>query len=225
MEHQGRAVLARSALAAIFLCAPAADLVAQSVQVTFRYQPQASYVRVHFPGQFNNWGPNSTGTIAAGTPSQADSLETATGLWVKTITLNPGAYQYKVYRQISTTPTDWSWIPDPLNRVVLAPYQNSQVTVDSLVLFQICAYPFTIEQGKFVVSTGLPSLTAGVFQPAGAPPATIDAFLDGATMSGPATFDSERGIFTIVPPARLADGMHLFKLIVSAGAKTKADSV
>ncbi|MBP1679565.1 MAG: hypothetical protein H6Q29_1476, partial [Bacteroidetes bacterium] len=170
MRHQGRAALPWFALAATLLCASADDLSAQSVRVKFRYQPQASYVRVHFPGQFNNWGPNSAGTIAAGTPSQADSLEGATGLWVKTVALNFGTYQYKIYRQISSTTTDWSWIPDPLNRVVIQPDQNSQFTVDSLVLFQVCAYPYTIEQGKFVVTRGQPFLSAGVFQPAGAPP-------------------------------------------------------
>src|SRR5512139_3357585 len=145
MTHPGRALLPSSALAAILLLTLSGTVSAQSVRVTFRYQPQASYVRVHFPGQFNNWGPNSSGTILAGTPSQADSLERATGLWVKTIPLTFGTYQYKIYRQITSTPTDWSWIPDPLNRIVIQPDQNSQFTVDSLVLFQVCAYPYRIE--------------------------------------------------------------------------------
>jgi glycosidase len=212
-------------MAALLALGAAGDLAAQSVRVTFRYQPPAPYVRVHFPGQFNNWGPNSGGTIAAGTPSQADSLEKATGLWVKTVTLNPGVYQYKIYRQLSSTPTDWSWIPDPLNRTVIPPDQNSQFTVDSLVLFQVCAHPFRIENNVFVVSTGSPSLSAGVFQPAGAPAAAITPYLDGAAMAGPGTFDTARGIYTILPPARLAEGFHVFKLVVSAGAKTRTDSV
>ncbi len=199
MTHRGRALLPFSALVAVLLFMLSCTLSAQSVRVTFRYQPQASYVRVHFPGQFNNWGPNSNGTIAAGTPSQADSLETASGLWVKTVTLNPGTYQYKIYRQVTSTPSDWSWIPDPLNRIVVQPDQNSQFTVDSLVLFQVCAYPYRIEQNKFVVTKGRPSLSAGVFQPAGAPPLSISAFLDGEPMAGPGALDTARGLFTIVP--------------------------
>ncbi len=225
MTHPGRALFLFSAPVAVLLSTLSCTLFAQSVRVTFRYQPQASYVRVHFPGQFNNWGPNSSGAIAPGTPSQADSLETASGLWVKTVTLNPGTYQYKIYRQVTGTPSDWSWIPDPLNRIVVQPDQNSQFTVDSLVLFQICAYPYRIEQNKFVVTKGRPSLSAGVFQQAGAPAATINAFLDGTLLTDPGTLDTARGIYTIVPPERLADGMHVFTLVVSAGANTKTDSV
>jgi glycosidase len=202
----------------------------QVVNVKFRYQPQGSYVRVHFPGQFNGWGPNSSGTIAAGTPSQADSQETATGLWVKTVPFSFGTYQYKIYRQLSATPTDWSWISDPLNRVVLAPDQNSVLAVDSLVLFQISAYPYKIETGTsgstFVVQSGLPRLSAGVFQPAGSPAAAFAAWLDGSPIANPgSSFDQATSIFSFVPPSPLSDGGHTFKLRVTAGLQTKVDSV
>ena len=203
---------------------------AQTVNVKFRYQPQGEYVRVHFPGQFNNWGPNSNGTIAPGTPSEADSLEQSTGLWVKTIPLTFRTWRYKIYRQLTTTPTDWSWIPDPLNRVVVDPEQNSLFLVDSLVLFQICAYPYQIESGSgtggFVVRRGLPFLSAGIFQPLGAPPVSIEAFLDSAVIPNAETYrDTATGIFTYTPPEALADGLHRFRLVVSAGMQTRTDSV
>jgi cyclomaltodextrinase / maltogenic alpha-amylase / neopullulanase len=209
-------------LAVLFI---AGSAPAQTVNVKFRYQPQASYVRVHFPGQFNNWGPNSSGTIAAGAPSQADSLEASTDLWVKTIPLAFGTYQYKIYRQLSPTANDWSWIPDPLNRVVIPPDQNSQFVVDSLVLFEISAYPYTIETG-FVVRTGVPKLSAGVFQPAGSPQVAINGWVDGVPIANPmGSFDQASGIFTYVPVAGLADGIHTFTLTATAGTNSKTDSV
>ncbi|MGB6122083.1 MAG: alpha-amylase family glycosyl hydrolase [Bacteroidota bacterium] len=202
----------------------------QTVDIKFRYQPQGEYVRVHFPGEFNNWGPNSSGTIGPGTPSEADSLELSTGLWLKTVSLAFGTWKYKVYRQLTTTPTDWSWIPDPLNRVVVDTEQNSQFGVDSLVLFQLCAYPYQIESGSgsggFVVRRGLPNLSAGIFQPAGAPPASIQAFVDTVSIPNAESYrDTTTGIFTYVPPAALADGFHTFKLVIAAGTQTRTDSV
>jgi glycosidase len=207
-----------------------AELDAQSVAIRFRYQPQAVYPRVHFPGQFNNWGPNSAGTIAAGTPSQADSLEAATGLWVKTLPLPFGTYQYKIYRQLSANPTDWSWIPDPLNRVVIGPDQNSQFVVDSLVLFEVCPVPYATESGPggtvLVVNSGLPRLSGGVFQPPGAPSPALEASIDGIPVPSPSSwYDAVTGIFSYSPPAGLADGMHTFVLRAAAGGQSRADSV
>lgn len=222
-----RRILATCTLAAVVLVGISHG---QTVKIKFRYQPQASYIRVHFPGQFNNWGPNSSGMIAAGAPSQADSLESLTGLWVKTIALQFGTWQYKIYRQLSSNPTDWSWTPDPLNRVVIPPDQNSQFVVDSLVLFQICAYPYAIESGaggdRFVVKTGIPSLSAGIFQPAGSPSLAIEATIDGALVPNATMFyDVSSGIFTYKPPTGVPDGPHVFKLRVTAGTQARTDSV
>ncbi len=208
----------------------AQSLLSQTVNIKFRYQPQATYTRVHFPGLFNNWGPNSSGTILAGAVSQADSLETGTGLWVKTVSLAFGTYQYKIYRQLSGNPTDWSWIPDPANIVVIPPDQNSQFVVDSLVLFGMFAYPYTIETGaagsKFVVKTGLPSLSAGIFQPAGSPLLKVNAFVDGTSISNTINYyDAASGIFTYKPSLDMADGNHSFKIIATAGNQSRIDSV
>jgi len=142
---------------------------------------------------------------------------------VKTVSIPFGTYQYKVYRQLAA---GFSWIPDPLNRVVIAPDQNSQLIVDSLVLFQMCAAPYSIEAGKFVVKTARPTLTAGIFQPAGAPAPAISLWIDGAAVDyHPAFFDASSGIFTYIPVSGLTDGMHTMKLSVSAGGQTRTDSV
>jgi cyclomaltodextrinase / maltogenic alpha-amylase / neopullulanase len=211
---------------ALFIAFLWASASAQTVNIKFRYVPDGTYPRVHFPGSFNGWGPNSNGTIAAGTVSQADSFETATGMWVKTVPIAFGTYQYKIYRQKSATASDWSWISDPLNKVVLAPDQNSQLIVDSLVLFDPLAYPLTIESGKFVVKSARPMLSAGIFQPDGAPAPAISAWIDGASVANAATyFNPSQGIFTYQPVAPLADGIHVMKISVSAGAQTKTDSI
>ncbi len=207
------------------------------VRLKFRYMPQAQYTRVHFPGNYNvnqadNWGPNTNGTILEGTPSQADSLETSTGLWVKTVSLYPGTYQYKIYRQLSPTPTNWSWILDPVNRLVFTETsgnQNSQVTIDNLVLFEPCAYPYFIETGaagtKFVCQTSVPKLSVGIFQPSGRPQVTITATIDNVPIANSLSYlDAVSGIFTY-QPAGLTDGMHTFGLSVTDGSLTKKDSV
>jgi cyclomaltodextrinase / maltogenic alpha-amylase / neopullulanase len=202
---------------------------AQTVKVKFRYEPQAVYNRVHFPGTFNGWGPNSAGAISAGAISQADSLESSTGLYVKSISLAFGTYQYKVYRQLSATPSDWSWIADPLNRVVVGSDGNSQMVVDSRLLFELLPYPHTIESGAggsiFVVKSGLPKLSAGIFTPAGTASPVISAWVDGVPVGSGAVYDTASGIFTYTPPTAIADGIHVFRVGASAGAQSRADSV
>jgi cyclomaltodextrinase / maltogenic alpha-amylase / neopullulanase len=204
---------------------------AQTVSVKFRYQPDAVYPRVHFPGNFtgtsSDWGPNTAGTIAAGTVSQADSLETISGLWVKTLNIKFGTYQYKIYRQKSANPTDWSWISDPLNRVVVTADNNSQIVVDSLVLFQLLAYPSTGDVNtKFIVKSATPNLSAGIFQPAGAPALNISLWIDGVTVPGASSYyNTPSGILTYKPGSPLADGVHTMKITASAGSLTKTDSI
>ena len=94
---------------------------ADSVRITFRAH-QPSSPTVYVPGQFNNWGPNSSGVIAAGAPSQM-TYDASLGAWVKTYTFkihNPGdpnrtlgdsVYQYKLNRG----GTAQGWYSDPLN--------------------------------------------------------------------------------------------------------------
>ncbi|MCX6136044.1 MAG: alpha-amylase family glycosyl hydrolase [Ignavibacteriales bacterium] len=214
----------------LFLLTGICSLHAQTVTIKFRFQPQADYVRVNFPGTFNGWGPNALGIIYAGAVSQADSLEISTGMWVKTVGIPFGSYQYKIYQQLGSTASNYKWIPDPLNRIVIAPDQNSGLTVDSLMLFQVCAYPYTLEtiggSQILVVRSSQPSLSAGIFQPAGAPTPVINVWVDGAAIANAsAGFDARTGILTLKPGTPIADGIHMFAVQASAGGITKRDSV
>jgi hypothetical protein len=124
-----------AAVAITVLCV-SMNAYAQTVPVKFRYFPDASYSRINFPGTFNGWGPNTSGAIASGTVSQADSYELSTGMWVKTIPLAFGTYQYKIYQQRSAVASDWNWISDPLNRVTVTADNNSQMVVTVLFSFR-----------------------------------------------------------------------------------------
>ena len=213
------------------LATAAAILTAQNVTIKIRYQPQGDYARVNFPGSFNGWGPNNgAGLISPNTVSQADSFETSTGMWVKTIAVPLGAQQYKIYRQLTPSASSGSWIADPLNRVILQPDGNSQLIVDSLVLFQLCAYPYTLESvggtQTLVVKSSQPNLSAGIFQPAGAPTPAISAWVDGIAIANASDgFDIRSGILTMKPASVLVDGLHMFAVQVSVGTVVRTDSV
>jgi glycosidase len=101
--------------------------------------------------------------------------------------------------------------------------------VDDLFIFEMCAYPYTIETGtggtKFVCRSNVPNLSAGIFQPAGNPTIAITASIDGNHIENPSNYyDESSGIF-IYKPAGLSDGLHTFKLLVTNGSTTKTDSV
>jgi glycosidase len=215
----------------LIICLFILSFAQPSVKIKFRYYPEDVFTRVHFPGSFNNWGNNSSGNILATDGSIADSLETATGFWVKTVTIAFNTYYYKIYREKSTaTAVSARWLTDPLNRNInTSDNNNSILVVDNLVLYQMCAYPFTIETGvsgaKFVCRTNVPTLSAGMFQPAGNPTLTIIATIDGIAIDNPSTYyDATSGIFTY-KSAGLADGDHTFKINVTNGSSTEIDSV
>lgn len=210
----------------------ASELFAQpALRIKFRYFPEDVFARVSVPGSFNNWGNNTGGAIDTSDSSKADSLESASGCWVKTVLLLFGAYEYKFYRdKIPSLPVSDRWIPDPLNRNAdTLDNNNSIITVDSLVLFQLCAYPYSIEtriDGKRVVcQTTEPTLSAGIYQLQDLARASISAAIDDAPIDNPlAYYDSTSGIFAY-KSSLLADGMHTFKLVVTSGRVSKADSV
>ena len=98
------------------------------------------------------------------------------------------------------------------------------------MLFQLCAYPYTIETGAsgnvFVVKTGLPKLSAGIFRPAGGPSVAISAFVDGVPIANAGSYyDSTSGIYTYTPTGVITDGNHVFRIVTNAGGQSKTDSV
>jgi glycosidase len=107
-------------VAAVFF--QAQNLLAQtdSVDVTFFYKPAGNPSVVFLPGEFNHWGPNNNGVIAANAPSRMN-FDAANRQWVKTVRLRvggpasgggvQGAYQYKFNENGANT----GWKSDPLN--------------------------------------------------------------------------------------------------------------
>jgi 1,4-alpha-glucan branching enzyme len=97
-----------------------AQTPADSVRITFRaHQPSSTTMFV--PGQFNGWGPNSSGVITPGAISQM-AYDATLGAWVKTYnfkiheagatrTLGDSVYQYKFNQGGSSS----GWYADPLN--------------------------------------------------------------------------------------------------------------
>jgi hypothetical protein len=72
----------------------------------------------------------------------------------------------------------------------------------------------------------LPKLSAGIFQPAGGPSLTINAFVDGAPIVNAGSYyDAPSGIYTYAPTSAIADGNHVFRIVASAGGLSKTDSV
>jgi cyclomaltodextrinase / maltogenic alpha-amylase / neopullulanase len=77
-----------------------------------------------------------------------------------------------------------------------------------------------------VVKTAKPNLTAGIFQPAGAPALAISMWVDGSAVANASSYYlASQGILTYKPATALPDGMHTFKITVSAGTQIKTDSV
>ncbi len=183
--------------------------------------------RVHFPGQFNNWGPNSSGVIAAGTPSQA-SFNAATGLWESIVPFALGNYQYKINENGAAS----GWRSDPLNRRFNPQdNDNSILAVESLTLFQPAVFPYAegdaSRNQRFLVRTARPTLTAGIFTAQGVSVSSLSATLDGtAILNAQSFYNAATGIFSFVPTTGLSDGAHVFRIsATSSDGATRSDSV
>ncbi|HRR08902.1 MAG TPA: alpha-amylase family glycosyl hydrolase [Rhodothermales bacterium] len=198
----------------ILLLAPWA-LTAQTINVTFRYIPEpnaAPPVRVFVPGQFNNWGPNASGVIAAGAVSQMD-LDASGAFYKKTISLTAGqSYMYKMHLHLNTSGTSNSWISDPLNpKTNPADNNNSVLDVTNPIAFQPAREANTSGQIK-AFSVGLFSSKTIT---------KIDYELNGvAYTDGLAHFDATTGIFRYVPTAPLPSGTGFKVTLTDADGKT-----
>ncbi len=120
-----------------------------SVRLAFRAHA-ASSPSQFVPGQFNNWGPNNGGVIAAGAPSEM-TYDAGLAAWIKIYTfkihdpsrtpLGDSVYQYK----FNSGGTSSGWYADPLN-----PEQNANDNNNSILrltrLFWFEYYP-TISSG------------------------------------------------------------------------------
>ena len=136
------------------------SLTAQEyVNVTFRHYPtNTSVVRAFVPGSFNNWGPNSSGFIAPGAPSQMSYIDSL-NCWAKKIRLRVGAnYNYKFHEHWNQNGSDWHWFPDPLNPDVNHnDNDNSIIAVKKVMFFEM------MPKDGNIITEQQPEITAGVF--------------------------------------------------------------
>ena len=130
----------------VMLLAGANVFAQDSVDVTFRYYPNENAQRAFVPGEFNNWGPNSSGTIAVNAPSlMTENAEY--GFWYKTIRLRVGGgttsrngvigYAYKFHEQYNASGTSWEWYSDPMNPLTVGGNNDSFLEIVHPHVFQV----------------------------------------------------------------------------------------
>ncbi|MDI6765525.1 MAG: alpha-amylase family glycosyl hydrolase [Bacteroidota bacterium] len=117
-----------------------------SATITFRaYKPAVPIVYV--PGEFNNWGPNSSGVISPGAPSTM-RYDTSLSAWIKTYTfkihdpsdtrrtMGDSVFQYKFNQGGTST----GWYSDPLNpETNPSDHNNSVLRLTKLFWFEFYA--------------------------------------------------------------------------------------
>ncbi len=172
---------------------------AQSVDVTFRYvpPPEPGFTRVFLPGEFNGWGPNSSGTINIGAPSEMMFLDSL-NQWIYQIPLNVGqTYSYKVHFHRNASGSDWEWITDPLNPISDPADNNNSV-------LQV-ADPMVFQPAHELNADGLvAAVSAGIF---GTQPINTLMFeVNGVEQDGLTLYDPANGIFRYVLPQPIAPG-------------------
>ena len=198
MRHLlGLALLILTPLAV--LNAPAAT-AQPSIDVTFRFLPDLTQppispvVRAYLPGQFNNWGPNSSGAIAVDAVSRM-TLVDELNEYRYTIALQIGQpYEYKVHYHRNASGTQWTWISDPLNPITVGPDANSQVQVTD---------PMAFQAAREENAAGLTyAVSAGLF---GTEAFTSVSYRvnEGDFIDGLAHLDAESGIFRVELPEPL----------------------
>lgn len=183
-----------------------------SVEVTFRYKPATTNPSIVFvPGEFNGWGPNSSGTISPGAPSRME-WEPSSATWKKSVWLRigfpgtppkgvAGAYQYK-FNEDGT-----KWLADPLNpRVNSADAGNSYLYPADPTIYQ-----FIPNQVSGVVKTSRPVISAYLFPKAGGAvdTSTIAVKIDATLYSSiGSSYDPTRKQLSFQVPDPLVNGTH-----------------
>lgn len=216
---------------AAFILLVARPVLAQSdsVDVTFFYKPAGNPGAVFLPGEFNNWGPNSNGTIASTAPSRM-TFEAATSRWTKTVRLRvggavgggsiAGAYQYKFNENGSSG----GWLSDPLN-----PRRNASDNNNSILYVRNPTIHYLLPNSiSGLGSSTQPTISAYIFP---ARNSVIDTsalrlFIDNTEYQNlGAHYDAASKLLSFTLPSPLTGGTYKLKLIArtTAGAQN-ADS-
>ena len=210
-----------AAVLTLLLAAPLAH-AQDSLDVLFRYLPDlngtaTTQTRVHFPGEFNTWGPNASGVIAAGAISQATYDATSNEYrYTKRLRvgggLAAGRYQYKVNRDGGTS----GWMTDPLNPDFnAADNNNSLLTVTNPLVFQLAreqeGTAAIVAVSAYVTGTG--TLTALTFE------------VNGVQRDGMAYYNATTKLLRYVLPTSVAPGSQFKVTATYDGVRTQSATI
>lgn len=209
------------AVLALLLVAPLAH-AQDSLDVLFRYVPDLNGAatnpsRVHFPGEFNNWGPNASGVIAAGAASQATYDASSNEFrYIKRLRigggLSSGRYQYKT----NLNGTANGWLTDPLNPVFnAADNNNSLLTVTNPLVFQLAREQegTSAIQAVSAYVTGTGTLTALTFE------------VNGVQRDGMAYYNATTKLLRYVLPSSVAPGSQFKVTATYDGTRTQTSTI
>jgi len=185
---------------------------ADSLDVMFRFSDtSASAVRAFVPGEFNNWGPNVSGVISAGAPSEMLYLA-AGGYWRKVVRLEVGkSYAYKFYVQLNPSGTVYQWLPDPLNpQTDGGIYGNSLITVGDPLLFQ--------PEAKRNAGGSTVKISAGFFSTAGV--LNVKLYVNTDSTDITSSFDHTTGILSYLPAVSIAQAQSIRIQVVDGLGRT-----
>ncbi len=190
------------------------------VEVTFRFLPDlevppiSPVVRAFVPGSFNDWGPNSSGQISQGAPSQA-IYQPALNEYRYTVGLEVGQqYAYKVHVHENAAGTNYTWYTDPLGTETTGPNSDSVIRVEDLFVFQIAR-----EQNG---TAGVEVVSAGVF---GLDAVTSVSFTVNGTTYTDGIEDAGDGIYRLALPEPVAAGAFVRVDATDASGRTASAEV
>ncbi|MEQ8525357.1 alpha-amylase family glycosyl hydrolase [Gracilimonas sp.] len=212
----------------------AIDSSAQNtIEVTFRYYANENAVRAFVPGQFNNWGNNSSGQIST-TDGSLMEKDQANGFWYQTVSLTVGGgtssyqgrsgYAYKFHEQYNASGTEWQWFTDPLNDIAIGQNNDSFIEVTNPLIFQLQPSNNQIVGEEDEIWATVAATASD--------PIDVDAseYLVNGVSAGSfaGNYDTGRQLFSITDLASvsLSVGENTIKLIaVTESGVTKTDSV
>ena len=216
--------LFKTSVIALLLVFPA--LAQDSVDVTFRYYPENSVSRVMLPGDFNDFGPNTSGQISPTAPSLMN-YDGGKKYWFKTIRLEVGGgestlggssipgYRYKFHEHYNASGSSYEWFVDPINnKVANEGFGDSFVEITHPMIFQFQP------KNNSVFQLQSPEFTATVAAKNDDPisPSNSKIYLNGEevdTFEG--FYDTQLQILTIPDVSSLGasftDGTNILKLV------------
>ncbi|GAB5537250.1 MAG: hypothetical protein Rubg2KO_34990 [Rubricoccaceae bacterium] len=211
------AFLAALALAPL---ASSAQTANDSVRVTFRFVPDLTapeispVVRAFVPGSFNDWGPNSSGRIQEGAPSQATYVPSLNE-YRYTRQLDVGqAYAYKIHYHRNDSGSEYDWLTDPLGTETTGPNNDSVVRPADPMVFQVAREENAAGQVTHV--------SAGIFGTEAISSVTFTVNEDVYTTGIESTPD---GIYRLTLPAPVVPGSYVKVEAADAQNRTASSEV